>query len=208
MEKQEIIPATKILFADIDGVLNNDTSVSYYYRMGKDNTYSHLDPMCIENLRYILKKVPDLKFVISSSWRKACEDANKEKIIKACQEHDFDLPLHDDWHTIRHWTIEKNYLKGRKSKYYKIDWRGNEVAEWLSRHPEVKMWICLDDDSDFMPYNNLVQTENSLGLTRVEAEIIVSYFTKDIVLATECKTTLRKWLPKRNKNNLKLLKKV
>ncbi len=50
----------KVLFLDIDGVLNN------FHQRNFGTTFSK--PAC-DNLSDILAKVPDLKIVISSAWR-------------------------------------------------------------------------------------------------------------------------------------------
>jgi hypothetical protein len=80
----------KVLFLDIDGVLNNwqqalrrkginptkalrkarelgldHDGIADIRRMMKD-----LDPWNVENLKYITENVPDLQIVISSTWRK------------------------------------------------------------------------------------------------------------------------------------------
>jgi len=45
--------------------------------------------------------------------------------------------------------------------------RGNEVKEWLDRHPEVDKYVILDDDSDFLEDQKpfFVQTNSDDGFS-------------------------------------------
>jgi hypothetical protein len=166
--------------------------------------------MCVENLRMVLEEIPDLKAVISSTWRHQCQQEDKDHVLKAFADHDLVLPLHEDWHTIRHWTIDKDYVKGPKPEKYTLDWRGNEISEWLSRHPEVTKWICLDDDSDFCDEHNLVLCDAWVGFTGREAELIICYFDenrqyRDRTLQ-EIQNNYEKHIPHKCQNNVKLLR--
>jgi hypothetical protein len=55
--------------------------------------------------------------------------------------------------------------------------RGDEVAEWLKRHPEVTTYVCIDDDADFHPQQNLVATDHRYGLTGLEARQAIRLLT-------------------------------
>jgi hypothetical protein len=48
--------------------------------------------------------------------------------------------------------------------------RGNQIADWLESTGFEGRFVCLDDDSDFLPSQPLVQTENQLGLTAEHAD--------------------------------------
>lgn len=47
--------------------------------------------------------------------------------------------IHEDWRTkdLHRFDLDKV--------------RGDEIAEWLSRHPEVTKYAIIDDDSDMLP---------------------------------------------------------
>ena len=51
----------KVLFLDIDGVLNSHTKLA--------NGYCGIEPKQVEMLNCLLDDIPDLKLVISSAWR-------------------------------------------------------------------------------------------------------------------------------------------
>jgi hypothetical protein len=56
-----IDPETKIIFLDIDGVLNNSKWL-------KENKNNPIDPAAVNRINVIMQKT-DAKIVISSSWR-------------------------------------------------------------------------------------------------------------------------------------------
>lgn len=57
--------------------------------------------------------------------------------------------------------------------------RGDEIQDWLARHPEVERFVILDDDDDMgelLPY--LVRTETLAGLTGHEVDRALAMLTK------------------------------
>lgn len=146
-----------IIFLDIDGVLN---CYSTYVR----HKYCHMDESCTKLLYKTIKEIPNIKIVISSSWR--CPGnierfKEKCKVLKSDKLFSKFIPyLHDDYCTKR--------LCTRK--------RGNEIKEWLSRHDEVEKYICLDDDSDYYSYQPLLIINREIGFSRYDKEIVLQYF--------------------------------
>lgn len=67
----------KLIFLDIDGVLNSEQSQCMYYhhkawiesKLGKGSKTRELCPISISNLDYLMRETPDARVVISSSWR-------------------------------------------------------------------------------------------------------------------------------------------
>lgn len=75
---------TKYLFLDIDGVMNSTQSIHLYYRQGKRGRVNDFCPIAVSNLNYIIEQVPDLKIVISSTWRLGnTVEQLKEILVKA-----------------------------------------------------------------------------------------------------------------------------
>src|SRR5208283_4739445 len=108
----------KILFLDIDGVLN-----SYNTR----NFGEELSPTPCKNLNLLLEKEPDLKIVISSSWRIWGIDYmekvfSKNGIKSACKIIDI--------------TGNENGI------------RGHQIQCWLDRNPGVTNFVIIDDSAD------------------------------------------------------------
>ena len=130
------MPSDKILFLDIDGVLNN-AAVFRDRRFGP----APLDHECVRRLHHVIRQV-DCRIVLSSSWREM--DGLEAKLHG---DHVFYIfgnepPCgnirHDDRSTIR--------INGETEHR-----RGDEIAEWLSRHPEVVRYAIVDDDADMRP---------------------------------------------------------
>lgn len=134
--------ASKVLFLDIDGVLNSLRSC--YAFKGYPHCFSakdmaQFDHVAVSLIRRVCEET-DASIVLSSTWRlmhTPHECANG-----------LDLPIFD----------RTKQLNGP---------RGKEIAEWLSRHPEVTSYAIVDDDGDMLeeqrPY--FVQTDGREGLS-------------------------------------------
>lgn len=150
----------KIIFLDIDGVLNCETTKERCgYYVGIDRTKVQL-----------LKKIvdaTDAKIVLCSTWRLGYNNFGsllKRHIpyMKSCFEAE-DIEIMDYTPDIQH------------------SQRGHEIRKWMDEHPEIEIdeWIVLDDEI-FYDYfslgisSHLVQTnyrENGLINTHVELAI-------------------------------------
>jgi len=144
----------KILMCDIDGVLNSTQSNIYHKRNGATNfSYKDLSPLCpiaLSNLKYILEYAPDIKIVLSSSWKSIFN-------LKDIADH------------IGVELIDKTFNLNTH--------RGAEIKEWIIRHPEVENFVILDDCADMEPYmDRLVQTNADIGLTIVDAREVLKKF--------------------------------
>lgn len=141
----------KIIFLDIDGVLCNRRSLMRKQRIKRMNM---LDRDCVARLDALCAAGgKDVRIVISSTWRKYHP---REDIAEHLEHHGLRHGLvHEDWRTI--------VLEG---------FRGDEIAEWLSRHPEVTSFIILDDDSDFLDEQlpRHVQSSFEPGFTEADLE--------------------------------------
>ena len=145
----------KILFLDVDGVLN---SRDYVYRMrAKDKKYRlwlDTDPEAVKLLQGIIEATK-CKVVLSSTWR-LYEDSRKHVKEKVC--HYIDCTA----------DLQRGAKRG-------IVARGEEVKLWLDQHPDVTQYAILDDDSDFLPYQWLFKTTFNHGLTPEIAEAVISH---------------------------------
>lgn len=63
----------KFIFLDVDGVFNYiewwNKPEHYNILKSKGQLESHFDPECVENFNYILDKVPDVKVILTTSWK-------------------------------------------------------------------------------------------------------------------------------------------
>jgi hypothetical protein len=138
----------KIIFLDIDGVLNTFTDETPRSRYP-------LLPRCVENLNKIIRET-QAKIVVSSTWRflfKTPKDL--EKVLK---ESGFEGEIFDFTDSL--------------PNYYSV--RGNEIKKWLEDHEELlgvpyydfSSYIILDDDSDMLleQKDNFIHVNNLIGI--------------------------------------------
>lgn len=132
----------KIIFLDIDGVLN---VIPQGYDKYGAIFHNHFE----ENLRILINKT-DAKIVISSTWRMSGLEVmqNMWKERKLAGEV-IDITPCDRW-------MEDYEIEGRD--------RGYEIQHWLDRNP-VKSYVIIDDDSDMLPrqMNNFVKTSGNVS---------------------------------------------
>lgn len=139
-----------VIFLDVDGVLNHRGVF----------VPGNPDPICPDAAARLLKLAGSIRgtaIVMSSTWRLGGLDSRHMRKVCAAGILTY---LHDDWRT----TSLPYRLLGLKM----LDEprRGREIAEWLSRHPEVANYVILDDDSDMLPEqtDRFVQTSFDTGL--------------------------------------------
>ena len=138
----------KVLFLDFDGVLNVWPNPS---RTGEFHKQS-----CI-NLEMLLNKVPDLKIVVSSSWKAYGLDAVRD-ILKS---NGIDPRKVIDTTGTEQSPDERNH-------------RGYQVECWLDRNPKAKHFAIVDDQSDFENLKrNMVKTNKYVGLTQSNVESLM-----------------------------------
>lgn len=138
----------KVVFCDIDGVLNNDDYLSYCIETeGYDPILlDELDPRNIYNLKLILEATQAF-LVCSSSWR-----WDKNAFQKANQQ-------------LKHFNIE--FLDTTTLTIDTTLSRAIEINTYLEEHPEIKNYVILDDavlSDKLQPYQ--VKTNFCFGLMR------------------------------------------
>lgn len=131
----------KVIFLDIDGVLNSHQSVYYWHhknerRSGRSRTSKQylamkFCPIARSNLEELIRQVPDLKVVVSSTWRRGETAETLKKQL---------------------WTLSKlirnAIIDVTPSLASRI--RGEEIQDWLDRHPNVSNYAIIDDDRDML----------------------------------------------------------
>ncbi len=137
--------STKVIFLDIDGVLCTRRSHLAYGKEG--GIWYEWDTLAVEVIRKMAKK--GVIFVLSSTWRK---------------------PPHveDFWKQWTKYGLEEHYLWER-------DWmtpigqgvRGEEIKDWLNRHPEVTDYKIVDDNNDMLEeqMSHCIFTDAEDGMT-------------------------------------------
>lgn len=141
--------ADKIVFVDVDGVLNTVFSERRIYG------YTFVDTRKVLRLRDIVERT-GAQLVLSSTWRIA--DTPINKICYDTLKAEFErlrCPLWIDC------TPIIPYVN-----------REMEITAWLDEHPEVTNFVILDDDYKGLMkyYDHLVICDEAVGLTKERAE--------------------------------------
>lgn len=151
---------TAILFLDVDGVLNHRACFM------PSRGGSPLCPDAVRRLQRVVERT-GCKVVLSSTWRLLDRHTAALKAGGG-----FPNP-HEDWRTGECPVELRNGIVVDKR------WRGLEIAEWLSRHPEVTRYAIVDDDNDMLdeqaPF--FVQTTFEAGLLDEHAERLIALLT-------------------------------
>lgn len=149
----------KVLFLDVDGVLN-----AWHLPDGESHEGHPIHTQKVGRLQRILDET-GAKVVLSSAWR-----------------HSHTLEEMDALLTARGWRGE---LVGSTPDVWVQDasglWtasmdadirRGAEIRQWLEDHPEVTSYVILDDTDDMLPEQEerFVRTNPALGLTEADAD--------------------------------------
>lgn len=120
----------RVIFLDVDGVLNYD--LWYYSDRSPGNLYGQegdLDPLCIDRINKLCEE-GNAEIVLSSDWRintyafSRLEKAGLRKILDK-------TPI-----TIFYGSV--NFT------------RGEEVQMWLDQHPDITNYVIIDDRTDFL----------------------------------------------------------
>ena len=142
----------KIIFLDIDGVLNSNKSIIQFNENGYGGYFNDLP---VKETIDPLNKLTDLtsaKIVISSTWRKLHNILSLSYIFYLCG--------------------IKAELIGVTPIVHNVQ-RGVEIKNWLESPSiigggvtEVTNFVILDDDSDMEPLmKHFVKIDNRVGLT-------------------------------------------
>lgn len=160
----------KIVFLDIDGVLNSEEWVDKCFNklVSDDICDSDVDPDAINRLIKFLDDT-NAKIVLSSSWR----SLNVQSTIL-------------EFSTFKHELLKKliPYIIGVTPRFYEYRKRGNEIKYWMDmlstdyntlvkrgyilENVELSKdyrYVIVDDDSDMLEGQNFVQTDFQTGLT-------------------------------------------
>jgi hypothetical protein len=142
----------KIIFLDIDGVLN---VIPPDYDQFGGIFHDHL----VDNLNLIIKET-GAKIVISSTWR----FGGLERMKQMWQFRNLPgevIDITPDCHDLINTASWSRY---HPSESKKID-RGHEIDYWLDGRTDIESYVIIDDDNDFLPHQrgNFVRTANNIN---------------------------------------------
>lgn len=143
----------KILFLDIDGVLNGteDWVEMVLFKHPHNKGVEVLNRTKLALLYNIVSRT-DAKIVVSSTWRLHYTIAELIALFNERCGREF---------------FSSEMIIDRTPEGHAHTIRGHEVAAWLQEHPEVTQYVILDDNSDFLPEQkpNFVMTNTRTGMT-------------------------------------------
>lgn len=139
----------KVLFLDIDGVLNNEEHIVKIHNLLGEEQYLALlrkiteipfDYRSCELLKDFIKKA-NVKVVLSSIWRLNPDSFNIIRKYAGIEVYDKTIKLNGT--------------------------RGEEIQQYLDNHKEIINYVILDDDSDMLEsqIRHFVKVDGKVGLT-------------------------------------------
>lgn len=142
----------KVLFLDVDGVLNSAEWMKTGNLQGAQ--IESLDPTCVARLERVLSTTK-CKIVLSSSWR-----------------HYVSIDVMQRW--LHRRGAPSAEVIDRTPNDFK-GWRGQEISDWLAEHHETSRFAIVDDEDDMAPLSRwLVQTSFSVGLQDEHVDALIA----------------------------------
>jgi hypothetical protein len=204
----------KVIFLDMDGVMNSHQSVHFFHDfLGlKDNwfqrympndmeAFNHYEneicPMAVSNMRTLLDNHPDIRFVISSTWRIGRDEEWFNKLFKhigitgdtKCWRCDGtgEYSNGDQCKRCSGTGVKKCPINGNRLVIGRTDRlgteRGYEIQEWLDQAEkdglEIENFLILDDDSDmchFLGTDKFIQTDGRVGFDYIAMQKADKHF--------------------------------
>ena len=148
MDKKDIMDGIKVIFLDVDGVLNSDRTT----RKTKTG-YLFVSSSRIKNLKKIINETGS-KIVLSSTWR-----------------YERDEPKYNpDFLELKQELLRYGIKFYGFTPVLPTFHRGLEINQWLSEHTEVSNFVILDDENIKPNESHWVKTSMSKGLGKEETE--------------------------------------
>lgn len=162
----------KIIFLDIDGVLNIFAGPNATFRNAPEG--EHIEKHLVERLNFILKEIPDIKIVISSSWRDDMEDL-KIQLERAGFEY---------WDRVISKTIQPIPIAYGG---YAFEYRGHQIQQWLEENEFYGKYLVIDDYTieicgeycSSIPKENVIETNPETGITNFDCNFILEHFKEN-----------------------------
>lgn len=162
----------KVVFLDIDGVLNHPGTYcaeAPWRHEAEALLRVPVAPECMARLNGLIRDTA-AKIVIRSSWRLfACWQDLAPALARYGLEGEV-IGETPDLINDAAWLEAWRKREGAPFTYERLE-RGWEIAEWLRRHPEVTSFVILDDCSDMASLRNrLVLVDPKTGLDDSDVE--------------------------------------
>lgn len=141
----------KILFLDFDGCI---APISFHH------SSSGFSKAACANVQSVLDKDPNVRIVISSSWRRW----GVEKLREILKENGIDPTK----------VIGVTEEKGG----WPPENRADQIKDWLEKHKEIKHFVAIDDYPLPKLDPNCIKTNGYVGFTQKDAEVALKILDK------------------------------
>ena len=167
----------RYLFLDIDGVLNTIRYSDYLIDHDEDEYDEDgalFDPEAVANLAYIIEKVPDVKIIISSTWRlKGWEWLNRLWKKRQMPGHIYSITP-----ALERICFSDLICQENSFSTYPYGIKGLEINEWLRKNNKrgsLYYYAILDDVIDFLTTQSgyIAPCNPQDGLTRGVADKVI-----------------------------------
>lgn len=150
----------KVIFLDIDGVLNSNFWNDSHQKELSDGTLIDEEKV---NLLAGLVQATDARIVLHSGWR-FWFDAKLKPLRKEAEK--LVAMLEKEGLNIEGITPDFSTEEIRRTKKFSLV-KAKEILAWLTEHPEVDVWVVLDDLDlhDEMIREHQVKTDAAVGLS-------------------------------------------
>lgn len=161
----------RYLFLDIDGVLNTIRYSNYLIDHDEDEVDEDgalFDPEAVNNLAYIIENVPDVKIIISSTWRLK----GWEWMIRLWKKRKLPSTIYSFTPVLEVVCFVDKINRKDTSSVYPYGTRALEVNEWLRLYAGQNTlsykYVILDDFNDFlvMQQEHVIITDPYWGITK------------------------------------------
>lgn len=160
----------KIIFLDIDGILNY--TEWYVSDRNPGNLYGQegdIDPLCSKRINTICRET-GAKIVLSSDWR-----ISWPYCIDRLEKGGIEKGLIVDK------TPEHMWIQHRTNDF--VDWtsRGAEIEDWLSQHPECDEFAIIDDRTDFTEEQkeHFVHVDSMYGIDDYDVKFAIQILNRN-----------------------------
>lgn len=153
----------KVLFLDIDGVLNNKGSIQRF------RTNQTFDPENVKQINRICSET-DARIVVSSNWR----EGNALWVMQGALGHKGITGRIIDL------TPDLKALEGMAEDRYQLRVRGIEIQRWLCDNPWVIRHAIVDDRPVTGHDDNFFRTSDDVGITEEIANLVIDHLLEPV----------------------------
>lgn len=156
---------SKVLFLDVDGVLNSSFWNHSHQREISDGTF--IDEKKVKLLAYLVKRI-NAEIILHSGWRMWFDSECKPLCREAERLHEL---LEREGLHLEGLTPDFTTEEIRETKKYSLV-KADEILAWLKAHNDVTEWVVLDDLDlhNKQVEQHQVKPDQTMGLTVEDVE--------------------------------------